>query len=172
MIRATPRIVLTAAILLLLTSAVFTASWAQSAKTQLSDPDLARRFNEVSEKLVCQCGCNEQLSVCSMQNCGSATPMRHEIERELQAGKSNDEIVQHFVDEDGLKVLSSPPAEGINLAAWVMPGFALLVGLLVVFYMAAQWAAKRRLAAATGSTATIDPEIRKRIEEELSNRSQ
>lgn len=172
MTRKTPIVVLTAAILLLLASAVLTASWAQSAKTQLTDPDLARRFNKVSERLVCQCGCSEQLSVCSMQNCGSATPMRQEIERELVAGKSDDEIVQHFVDEEGLKVLSAPPAEGVNLAAWVMPGFALLVGLLFVSYMAARWAAKRRLAAATGSTAAVDPEIRKRIEEELKNRSQ
>jgi len=144
---------------------------AQSAKTQLKDPDLARRFNEVSDKLVCQCGCNEQLTVCSMQNCGSATPMRQEIERQLTAGKTNDDIVKYFVDKEGRKILSSPPPEGINLAAWVMPGFALLVGLLVVLYFATHSAAKRRLAAAGGAPAEIDPDIRRRIEEELKNRS-
>jgi cytochrome c-type biogenesis protein CcmH/NrfF len=145
--------------------------FAQSAKTQLTDPELSGRFNEVSEKLVCQCGCNEQLSVCSMQDCGSATPMRQEIERQLTAGQTNDDIVKYFVDKDGLKILSSPPAEGINLAAWVMPGFALLIGLAFVMYMAARWAAKRRMATAGGGPVEVDPEMRRRIEEELKNRS-
>ena len=94
---------------------------AQSAKTRLTDPVLAERFNEISDKLVCQCGCNMILRVCSHYNCQSATPMRAQIEEQLTAGMTNEAIMAGFVEEVGIKVMSSPPAEGLNLAAWIMP---------------------------------------------------
>jgi len=141
-------------------------AFAQSAKTQLADPVLATRFNEISDKLVCQCGCQMILRVCNHQNCPSAVPMRHEIEKQLTAGNTDDVIVASFVTEYGLKILSEPPATGFNLAAYVMPGFGLLVGLFIVFVFASRWASRRRLATATPAAA-VDPELKKRIDNEL-----
>jgi cytochrome c-type biogenesis protein CcmH/NrfF len=140
-------------------------AFAQSAKTTLEDPVLATRFNEISDRLVCQCSCQMILRVCNHVNCPSAVPMRQSIEKQLLEGKTDDEIVQGFVDEMGVKVLSSPPVDGFNLAAWVMPGFGLLIGLFIVFYIASRWASKRKLAAA--ESAPVDPELRKRIEQEI-----
>lgn len=141
-------------------------AFAQSAKTQLKDPALATRFNEISDRLVCQCGCNMILQVCNHVNCPSAVPMRHSIETQLLAGAPNDSIVAGFVGEYGLKVLSSPPTSGFNLAAWVMPGFALLVGLFAAVYLSMRWAARRR-AAVAAPAAAIDPEMKRRIEDEM-----
>jgi len=140
---------------------------AQSAKTTLEDPVLGKRFNEISDRLVCQCGCNMVLRVCNHQNCPSAVPMRHEIEKQLTAGADDDAIVETFVDEYGLKVLSSPPTEGFDLAAWVMPGFALLIGMFIAVYMSVRWASKRKLAAAAAPVSKVDPEMQKRIEREI-----
>jgi cytochrome c-type biogenesis protein CcmH/NrfF len=142
-------------------------AFAQSAKTTLRDPVQAKRFNEISNRLVCQCGCNMVLRVCNHQNCPSAIPMRHSIETQIGEGKDDDTIVAGFVAEHGMKVLSSPPAQGLNLAAWVMPGFALGVGLFAAWYFAARWAAKRKLAVADASAAAMDPALRARIEDEL-----
>jgi cytochrome c-type biogenesis protein CcmH/NrfF len=142
-------------------------AFAQSAKTTLRDPVQAKRFNEISDRLVCQCGCNMVLRVCNHQNCPSAIPMRQSIEKQIGEGKDDDTIVAGFVSEHGTKVLSSPPAEGLNLAAWVMPGFALGVGLFAAGYFATRWASRRKLAAAGGGDAHIDPSLRARIEEEL-----
>lgn len=156
-----------AALVFLLALFVAPAVFAQSAKTTLEDPVLATRFNDVSDRLVCQCGCHMILRVCNHINCPSAVPMRESIEKQLLEGRSDDEIVQSFVDEMGVKVLSSPPVDGFNLAAWVMPGFALLIGLFIVGYMASRWAARRRLATANAGKITIDPALQKRIEEEI-----
>lgn len=158
-----------APLVVLLLAALAPSARAQSAKTQLEDPVLAQRFNDISNRLVCQCGCGMTVRACSMQNCGSATPIRREIERELTAGETNDEIVQNFVDENGIKILSSPPPEGFNLAAWIMPGFALFLGLIAVVFFATRWAAKRRLAAASSAPATVDPDVLRRIERELND---
>ncbi len=141
--------------------------FAQSAKTTLRDPVQAKRFNEISDRLVCQCGCNMVLRVCNHQNCPSAIPMRQSIERQIGAGSDDDAIVAGFVEEHGVKVLSSPPAEGLNLAAWVMPGFALGLGLFAAWYFAVRWAGKRKLATAGASATSVDPVLRARIEEEL-----
>jgi cytochrome c-type biogenesis protein CcmH/NrfF len=158
-------------ILLLLVASIVVSpasfALAQSAKTTLRDPVQAKRFNEISDRLVCQCGCNMVLRVCNHQNCPSAIPMRHSIEAQIGEGKDDDAIVAGFVAEHGTKVLSSPPAEGLNLAAWVMPGFALGVGLFAAWYFAVRWAAKRKLAVAGASVAAMDPALRARIEDEL-----
>lgn len=144
--------------------------WGQSAKTRLTDPAQAHLFNDISDRLVCQCGCQMMLRVCNHQNCPSATPMRASIEKQIEEGADPDVIVAGFVDEHGVKVLSTPPAEGLNLAAWVMPGFAILVGLLLIVHYAGHWAARRRKAAiALGPT--MDASVRARIERELSEDS-
>jgi cytochrome c-type biogenesis protein CcmH len=137
----------------------------QSAKTELEDPALATRFNEISDRLMCQCGCQMILRVCNHVNCPSGIPMRHEIEKQLLEGKDDETIVASFVTEYGQVVLSSPPVTGFNLAAWVMPGFGLLIGLFIVFMFAARWAQRRRLTIAPA--APMDPELRQRIENEL-----
>jgi cytochrome c-type biogenesis protein CcmH/NrfF len=145
--------------------AVAPTAFGQSAKTQLQDPALSTRFNEISDKLICQCGCSMILRVCNHVNCPSAVPMRNEIETQLLAGKDDATIVASFTAEYGKVVLSSPPATGFNLAAWVMPGFALLIGLFIVFMMASRWATRRRLTMAPA--APVDAGLRERIEREL-----
>ncbi len=52
------------------------------------------------------------------------------------AGKTDDQIVQTIVQEEGIVALSSPPASGgWGLFTWVMPGVALLLG----FWMYTSW---------------------------------
>ena len=55
--------------------------------------------------------------------------MRKQIEAKIQAGWNEDQIIQEFVQKEGLKILSAPPARGFHLAAWLMPGLAALLGL-------------------------------------------
>jgi cytochrome c-type biogenesis protein CcmH/NrfF len=148
-------------------ASVVTTAFAQSAKTTLRDPVQAQRFNDISDRLVCQCGCNMILRVCNHQNCPSAIPMRQSIEKQIVEGKDDDTIVAGFVEEHGMKVLSAPPAEGLNLAAWVMPGFALGVGLFAAWYFATRWATKRKMATASAAVASVDAALRDRIESEL-----
>ncbi len=144
---------------------------AQSAQSHLTDPVLAEAFNRVSERLTCQCGCNDGLRVCNHQNCPSAIPMRRIIETKLTEGQTEDQIVDAFVEEYGMVVLSTPPAEGFNLAAWVMPGFALLAGFLLLLHFAGHWITRRKLAA-EGPAPEVDPEMQKRIERELESLEQ
>jgi cytochrome c-type biogenesis protein CcmH len=114
---------------LLIAGILIVPAWADAQK------DISREYKETCERLVCQCGCEDQLSVCAMQNCGSATPMRAEIRERLQKGESVEAIVQTFVDRVGPKVLSAPTMKGFDLTAWLMPFVMLCLGAVVVSWV-------------------------------------
>ncbi len=124
--------------------------------------DISKDYKEACERLVCQCGCNEQLSVCAMQNCSSATPMRAEIRERLQNGETVDKIVESFVARVGKQVLSAPTMKGFDVTAWVMPFVFLCFGAIVVGWIAVKMARPRALTA-DAAPVPADP----RIEREL-----
>jgi cytochrome c-type biogenesis protein CcmH len=70
--------------------------------------------------------------------------MMADLARQIDAGKSDNEIIAYFVDKYGNPVLAEPPASGFNLAAWIMPFAALAIGALVAVYFLrrfrSQWA--------------------------------
>lgn len=125
--------------------------------------DISREYKEACERLVCQCGCNEQLSVCAMQNCSSATPMRAEIRERLLKGESVDTIVDSFVARVGKKVLSAPTMQGFDFTAWIMPFIILCLGLVVVGWIAVRMARPRP--AAVSGPDILDPRVEKELRE-------
>ncbi len=123
--------------------------------------DISRDYKEACDRLMCQCGCNEQLSVCAMQNCSSATPMRAEIRERLQNGESVDVIVESFTARYGKQVLSAPTLQGFDITAWVMPFLILCLGSVVVGWIAVRMV--RPATVAKQVPIALDP----RVEQEL-----
>ncbi len=133
----------------------------QSAKL---NTDQIKIFNQVSDKLVCQCSCLMILSVCNHENCPSATPMRKEIEEKIEQGQDINMIINGFVKTHGLKVLSAPPVQGFHLTAWIIPGLILIVGLATVIILLKSFRKKNVLQ--THSPA-LNQELDCQIEKEL-----
>ena len=131
--------------------------WAQAQK------DISREYKEACDRLICQCGCNEQLSVCSMQNCSSATPMRAEIRERLLKGESVDAIVDSFVARMGKQVLSAPTMKGFDLSAWVMPFLILCLGTVVVGWIVVRMVRPAPVEEATA--AAVDPRVEREFKD-------
>ena len=135
----------------------------------------ARQFGQVfspevrkaSEAFVCQCGCNHQLSACGMLNCGSATPLRTEIQEHLRQGKTQQEIVQAFVAKHGKVILAAPTTQGFDLAAWLTPFAALAFGLILIYFVIKVWIQRKPALAGAPSTPAIPDTYREQIEKEL-----
>ncbi len=125
--------------------------------------DISKDYKVACDRLVCQCGCNEQLSVCAMQNCSSATPMRAEIRERLQKGESVEAIVASFVDRVGKKVLSAPTTQGFDITAWVMPFMILCLGLVVVGWIVVRMV--RPVPAVESGPPVVDPRVEKELRE-------
>jgi cytochrome c-type biogenesis protein CcmH/NrfF len=119
--------------------------------------DISKEYKQACDRLICQCGCYEQLSVCAMQNCSSATPMRAEIRERLQKGETVDAIVDSFVARMGKQVLSAPTMKGFDITAWIMPFMILCAGLVVVGWIVVRMT--RPVTAATPAPVPSDPRI-------------
>ena len=129
---------------------------------QGADPTL----KSVSERVVCQCGCNYGLNYCPHQNCSSHDEMKAFIEKERAAGKDQAAILQALVDRYGVKVLAAPPAQGFNLVAWVLPGVGLLVGFILVAVVVRRLRRPLEKPAAAEASG-LDPKLLAEIEEEM-----
>ena len=96
--------------------------------TSFMTADVAR----VGSRLACRCeGCRNTVGDCPMIRCHFADPMRRRVHDMQKAGMTDDEIVRDIVREEGIVALSSPPATGWGLFTWVMPFFAIGIGLWV-----------------------------------------
>jgi cytochrome c-type biogenesis protein CcmH len=76
-----------------------------------------------------------------------AQQMRLVIREQLQAGKSDEEIVQYFASRYGEQnVVWSPPRQGFALLAWIVPIALLLGGIVLLFFVFRDWLASSVLA--------------------------
>jgi cytochrome c-type biogenesis protein CcmH len=108
-----------------------------------------------------------------MSNSPVAERMRAFIRERIAAGDSKDEIKAKLVAQFGEGVLAAPPKRGFNLLAWLLPlaGLAAAAGAVTVF--ARRWLRARGDAEPVPATpsangrARLDPELERRVDEEL-----
>ena len=79
-------------------------------------------------------------------------------------GTREQEIKDALVDEFGPGVLATPPKSGFGLLAWALPLAALVVGAVVVGVLVRGWSRRREPPA---DAALLDPELERRVDEEL-----
>jgi cytochrome c-type biogenesis protein CcmH len=134
------------------------------ASAPLLAADRADRIRALSPNFMCVCGCNQLLSACNHFHCPSSGPMLADLGRQIDAGKSDDEVVAYFVEKYGATVLAAPPASGFNLAAWIMPFAALAVGAFAAIYFVRRF--RSRWAEAPSANADV-AKYQDKLEEEL-----
>lgn len=120
----------------------------------------------VGQRLACLCGtCKNTVGECPMLECGYSSPTRQKIATMQGAGKTDDQIVNAIVAENGVQALSVPPSQGFSIVAWTMPYVAVVIGLLAI------WAFVRRFSKRRVTAPEVDPAIfdryHDRIEKDL-----
>ena len=96
------------------------------------------QIKKIAEHMVCLCGdCNrESLATCL---CGFASTQRENVGAALDAGRSQDLIIEQFVKQFGPVVLATPPAEGSNLLVWIAPAALMLFGIVLMRSVLLRW---------------------------------
>jgi len=112
--------------------------------------------------------------VCQGQSVGEsnsnlAHDMRDIIRKQLEEGKSKEEILAYFVNSYGESILASPPPKGINWLLWLLPGVAIVFGGLgiILFLYKSQSNKNDDKHTSENTRPEVDNDYIKRIEEEL-----
>src|SRR5579875_2432 len=99
----------------------------------------AARVSNLSEQLMCVCGCNEILGNCNHESCPDSPVMLGELRRDVASGMSDRAIFQAFQAEYGATVLAAPMLTRFNIVAWVMPPLLLVLGIVGVMVLVRKW---------------------------------
>lgn len=119
----------------------------------------------VGNKVMCTCGCVAILNQCPHQGCGTHDELQGAIQKLIAEGKSEPEILDALAARYGNQILAAPPTTGFNIAAWVLPGVGLMLGLLTVILVVRRWHRPREAPAA--ARAAVDPKVLAALEEEI-----
>jgi cytochrome c-type biogenesis protein CcmH len=122
------------------------------------------QVNLVARQLYCPVCENIPLDVCPTQACSQ---WRGTIREKLEAGWSEQQILDYFVSQYGERVLARPSTRGLNVLIWVLPPLIVLVGGAFLWrYLRGQ----ARPAAAPAEAAPPADEYAQRLEQELRKR--
>jgi cytochrome c-type biogenesis protein CcmH/NrfF len=116
-----------AAVVVLVALVMPGAASAQEPRTSLAD---------IEDEVMCPiCGVTLELATEAPQ----AIQEREFIRERIAAGQSKDEIKDALVAEFGPEVLAIPETEGFDLAAWLVPGIAILVAAVAILVGLRRW---------------------------------
>jgi cytochrome c-type biogenesis protein CcmH/NrfF len=91
---------------------------------------------DVEDEVMCPvCGTTLELASDSPQ----AIDERETIRELIAEGLTKEEIKDELVAEFGPEVLAEPSKEGFDLAAWLVPGLAVLIGAVLAFIAVRRW---------------------------------
>jgi cytochrome c-type biogenesis protein CcmH len=126
--------------------AIVAAIWSYAFLQNSPQQTLDKRAHDVASQLKCPICQGE--SVADSPS-ALAQQMRGVIRQQLQAGKSEQEVIQYFQNSYGNSIVWSPPWQGFTLLAWLAPIGLSLAGLVVLFFILRDW----QMSSALNSTA-------------------
>lgn len=133
------------------------------AQSQL-EGEQAERYHELNAELRCLVCQNQTIAE---SNAPLAKDLREQVETQILAGRSNEQILAYMTERYGDFVRYRPPWSGRTVMLWLGPFLLVLVGLIVL----------RRSLFRSGSDSQnehadqmADPQIVKRILDEVSKR--
>lgn len=134
------------------------------ASTPSPKPEPQTTLPDVEDEVMCPvCGTALNLSFSPQ-----ADRERAFIQREINAGKTKEQIKDDLVEQYGTNVLAEPPKSGFDLTAWLVPGLAILVAAVAIALGLWRWRRTGRAREASESEeGTLDPSERERLDSDL-----
>jgi cytochrome c-type biogenesis protein CcmH len=96
-----------------------------------------------------------------------ANRIRHFIVARIAARDTRSQIKDALVAQFGPAVLAAPPRKGFDLLAWWLPFAGLGAAAVVVSAAAWRWARAREPGSPDEASARLEPELERRLDEEL-----
>jgi cytochrome c-type biogenesis protein CcmH len=101
------------------------ACWAADAPTTATDPALEARVNRLSAELRCLVCQNQSLAD---SHADLAIDLKNQVREQLQAGRSEQDVIRYMTERYGDFVLYRPPVKATTVLLWAGPLVLLLLG--------------------------------------------
>lgn len=134
----------------------------------LGASDAGSRYNDLSHRTMCTCGCSEILGECNHVGCSASTAELAMIRDGMANGQSDQQILDSMVAKYGAVVLAAPTKKGFDMVAWIAPFAVFLAALLGTILLVRHWSVgSTQLAAqAAGSRSPEMDALREKIRRE------
>lgn len=147
-------------LLILVLATVADLGWGAQSK----EPALELQAKELEALLIAPCCWRAPIAD---HQSAIATEMKQEVRQMLQEGKSHQEILDHYVEQYGVRILAVPPQEGFNRMSFLMPIVFVVFGLAVVGILLQRWRRQASEAGPPQVDASVSDEVSRRIQKEL-----
>ena len=127
-------------------------------------PQAQANLPDIEDQVMCPvCGTALNLSFSPQ-----ADRERAFIQREINEGKTKEQIKEDLVQQYGINVLAEPPKSGFDLTAWLVPGLAILIAAVAIALGLWRWRRTGRAReAADPEEGTLDPSERERLDSDI-----
>ncbi len=99
------------------------------AVAELSDPRDERRFNELAKTLRCMVCQNQSIADSDAE---LARDFREQVQKKINEGQSDTEIISYMVERYGDYILYRPPFNMVTAILWLGPFILVIVGFLMI----------------------------------------
>jgi cytochrome c-type biogenesis protein CcmH len=134
--------------------------------------DQTTRMENVAGKLSCYCGGCPHLPVLAC-GCSTADRIKVDIQKKLDSGLTEQQVLDDYVAQYGNTVLAAPPGSGFNLTAYVVPFLGFIVGSFFLYrYLKSQQrsVAGGQVLPEPPAALPDDDEYRRRLRRDLDSR--
>jgi cytochrome c-type biogenesis protein CcmH len=125
-------------LLVLVVVAILAAIWSYVMIATPPQKTLDQKVQDVASQLKCPV-CQDE-SVADSPSL-IAQQMRAVIRQRLQAGESEQQVIDYFVSRYGQQILWSPPWQGFSMLAYLVPFGLFTGGCILLFFILRDWSA-------------------------------
>ena len=126
------------------------------------------KLRQVGDLVTCQCSCAYTVGSCNMLNCHFRDPVLQDIQAGLEAGQSDEDVLEAVYAKYGSETRVQPRNDGFGLIGWIAPFATLLAGLALVPWVIRRWRrSSHARSRATGVPEDVVERFRSRIENDL-----
>ncbi|MBZ5525648.1 MAG: cytochrome c-type biogenesis protein CcmH [Acidobacteriia bacterium] len=115
------------------------------------------RYNDLGNKIMCSCSCNQILLKCNHVGCTSSAGMIQELRTQVNRTSNDEEVLQWFRDNYGITIVVAPSTHGFDLTVWVVPPIVMTLVLGLLIWLVYVWSRRPAAMAAAGNAAALDP---------------
>lgn len=120
--------------------------------------EVERRVFDIARQLRCPVCTSESVANSAGD---TSVEMRNIIQEQVEAGRSDAEILAFFQERYGDWILLSPPKRGLHLFVWVLPVVAAIIGVAVLALIVRRWTAR------SSEVVELDDTERQRVREAM-----